>query len=40
VIARDGATMTITFRRDNNPDASVHNVAVYDRLQSADPGRR
>lgn len=29
VIASDGRTMTITFRRD--PPSSVHNVAVYDK---------
>lgn len=32
VIANDGRTMTITFRRENQSGPSVYNVAVYDRI--------
>lgn len=32
VIASDGKSMTITFRRENESGPSVYNVAVYDRI--------
>jgi hypothetical protein len=32
VIASDGQTMTITFRRENQSGPSVYNVARYDRI--------
>ena len=34
VIAADGRTMTITFRRENQSGPSVYNVAVYDRVDA------
>jgi hypothetical protein len=37
VIANDGKTMTITFRRENQSGPSVYNVAVYDRIATV-PG--
>lgn len=37
VIAADGRSMTITFRRENQSGPSVYNVAVYDRVDAA-PG--
>jgi hypothetical protein len=37
VIANDGRTMTITFRRENQSGPSVYNVAVYDRIATV-PG--
>jgi hypothetical protein len=37
VIATDGKTMTITFRRENQSGPSVYNVAVYDRIATV-PG--
>ena len=37
VIAADGRSMTITFRRENQSGPSVYNVAVYDRVDVA-PG--
>jgi hypothetical protein len=35
VIAADGRTMTITFRRENSSGPSVYNVAFYDRVDPA-----
>jgi hypothetical protein len=35
VIAGDGRTMTITFRRENQSGPSVYNVAVYDRIAAS-----
>ena len=35
VIATDGRTMTITFRRENQSGPSVYNVAVYDRIAAS-----
>jgi len=35
VIAGDGRTMTITFRRENQSGPSVYNVAVYDRIPAS-----
>ena len=32
VIASDGKSMTITFRRENQSGPSVHNVVYYDRI--------
>jgi hypothetical protein len=37
VIAADGKSMTITFRRDSESGVSVLNVAHYEKLPSADP---
>ena len=37
VIAADGKSMTITFRRDSESGVSVLNVAVYERLPDAQP---
>jgi hypothetical protein len=37
VIASDGRTMTITFRRENQSGPSVYNLAVYDRI-ATEPG--
>ena len=37
VIASDGRSMTITFRRENQSGPSVYNVAVYDRIDTT-PG--
>jgi hypothetical protein len=33
VIAQSGNTMTITFRRENAPEATINNVAVYEKVQ-------
>ena len=38
VIATDGRTMTITFRRENQSGPSVYNVAAYDRVDPAPAG--
>jgi len=32
VVARDGKTMTITFRREQSSGATVHNVVHYDKV--------
>ena len=37
VIAANGASMTITFRRDSETGVSVLNVAYYDKLPSPSP---
>ena len=37
VIAADGKSMTITFRRDSESGVSVLNFAFYERLPSAEP---
>jgi hypothetical protein len=37
VIAADGKSMTITFRRDSETGVSVLNVAYYDRLPDPQP---
>jgi hypothetical protein len=37
VIAADGKSMTITFRRDSESGASVLNLAVYEKLPDAQP---
>jgi hypothetical protein len=37
VIADDGKSMTITFRRDSESGVSVLNVAHYEKLPNADP---
>jgi hypothetical protein len=37
VIAADGKSMTITFRRDSESGVSVLNVAYYERLPNAEP---
>jgi hypothetical protein len=37
VIAADGKSMTITFRRDSDTGVSVLNVAYYDRLPDPQP---
>ena len=38
VIAADGRTMTITFRRENTSGPSVFNVASYDRVEAPPEG--
>jgi hypothetical protein len=33
VIAQNGNTMTITFRRENAPEATINNVSIYEKVQ-------